>query len=406
MTIKYSFFALILVLSVSACDQTEQNIKTSETTKDLDTVAKELAQSTIIVDGHIDVPYRLNNVWDDVTVATEGGDFDYPRAMTGGLNAPFMSIYTPASMEAEGTSKAHADKMIDIVEKIVATAPDKFTIVRNPDEVEAAFKNGLIALPLGMENGSPIEGDMANLMHFYERGIRYITLAHSLSNHLSDSSYDKERKWNGLSEFGVQVVEKMNELGIMVDVSHLSDKAFWHVLKVSKAPVIASHSSARHFVPGFERNMDDEMIKALGKNGGVIMINYGSGFITEAANVHHVEKMKAYKLWLEDNKLEAGDEHYETFAKTFRAQPFADISDVLNHIEHVIKLTGSTDFVGLGSDYDGVGDSLPTGLKDVSTYPNLVKGLLERGYSADDVKKILSGNVMRVWRQVEAQANR
>ncbi|GHF30357.1 dipeptidase [Kordiimonas sediminis] len=369
-------------------------------------VAKEIAQSTIIVDGHIDVPYRLADGWEDVSKATETGDFDYPRAVAGGLNAPFMSIYTPAKFDGTEEAKKHADEMINIVEKIVESAPDKYRITRSVAEVEQAFADGVIALPLGMENGSPIMGKLENIDYFYERGIRYITLTHGKANHISDSSYDETRKWNGLSEFGVQAIERMNQVGIMVDISHVSDEAFWAALKATKVPPIASHSSARHFTPGFERNMNDDMIKALAEAGGVIMINYGSSFLTEEANTYRPKMAKAYEDHIAANNLTDTPELKQEFMKAYAETspyPYADLSDVLDHIDHAVKL-GGIDAVGLGSDYDGVGDSLPTGLKDVTSYPTLVEGLLDRGYSEEDIKKILSGNLFRVWRQVEEYA--
>ncbi|MEX0297481.1 MAG: dipeptidase [Kordiimonas sp.] len=365
-----------------------------------------MATETIIVDTHIDVPYRLGTGWEDVSQATETGDFDYPRAVAGGLNAPFMSIYTPAEYDGTPKAKEHAEEMIAIVERMVSTAPDKFVIANSTADVEAAYAAGKIALPLGMENGSPILDDLANLEYFYGRGIRYITLAHSKANGISDSSYDPERKWNGLSDFGKTVVKRMNELGIMVDISHVSDEAFWQVIELSAVPVIASHSSARHFTPGFERNMSDDMIKALGEQGGVIMINYGSSFLTAEANGWRGNRVAAYEQHLADNGLESSDEIEEAFNTAYAVEnpyPYADISDVLDHIDHSVKLAG-IDGVGIGSDYDGVGDTLPTGLKDVSSYAPLVEGLLERGYSEADIKKILSENVMRVWRAVEVYA--
>ena len=296
--------------------------------------------------------------------------------------------------------------MIGIVERIAAESPTKFRLVKSVAEVEQAFADGVIGLPLGMENGSPINGDLGKVNHFYERGIRYITLTHSKANHISDSSYDETRRWNGLSEFGVQVVERMNQVGIMIDISHVSDEAFWDALKASKVPMIASHSSARHFVPGFERNMDDEMIKALGAAGGVIMINFGSSFVTDAAHQYGPKLDAAYQTYLSEQSLEDSNEREEKFEKEYKETtpyPFAGVSDILDHIDHVVKIAG-IDSVGLGSDYDGVGDSLPTGLKDVAGYPNLVKGMLERGHSEADIQKVLSGNALRVWRATEAYA--
>lgn len=370
--------------------------------------AEALAKEYLILDSHIDVPYRLEEEFQDVTQATEGGDFDYPRAAAGGLDIAFMSIYTPADYEfdAPGKAYAHAEKAIDLVEGIVARAPEKFAFATSPAQAEAAAKAGKIALPLGMENGAPIEGDLAKLKHFFDRGIRYVTPAHSLSNHIADSSYDPERPNEGLSDFGRKVIAEMNALGIMIDVSHLSDKAFWDVMEESDVSVLATHSSARHFTPGFERNMSDEMIRAMAAKGGVIMINFGSAFLTEEANQWGERRDGAYEAYLQETGQEGDNAIRDAFRADYRAQnpyPFADLKDVLDHIDHVVALTG-VDHVGIGSDYDGVGNSLPTGLKDVSTYPNLVQGLIDRGYSDGAIEKILGGNALRVWRAVESYA--
>jgi membrane dipeptidase len=366
--------------------------------------AKKLAHENILVDTHIDVPYRLNDKWEDVTKATAEGDFDYPRAKAGGLNAPFMSVYIPASLDKSSQSIVLANKLIDSVEAIVGRAPDKFAIATSVADVQQQFKDGLISLPMGMENGSPMQGDLANLKHFYERGIRYITLAHSQSNHISDSSYDLRRQWKGLSPFGEILVKEMNDIGMLIDISHVSDAAFYQVVALSKVPVIASHSSLRSFTPGFERNMDDEMIKALGKNGGVIQINFGSTFVTGVANSWG-KKKKAIKKELE-NTLGKDSKNFANFEQEYRAKsplPFATLDSVLDHIDHVVKLIG-IDHVGIGSDYDGVGDSLPIDLKDVASYPNLVQGLLNRNYSEQDIIKILGTNFLRVWSANEAYA--
>ncbi len=399
--------AIVASLFVAACGQSDRGTQSLEpvpTTPDSAQQAQQIALSSIIVDTHIDVPYRLNEEWADVSLATESGDFDYPRAVTGGLNVAFMSIYTPASLEAEGDSKALAESLIDMVQKITADAPEKFAIAFSPDDADRHFREGLISLPMGMENGSPLEGDLANVAYFFERGIRYITLAHSLSNQLSDSSYDDDKRWGGLSDFGVEVVGEMNRLGIIVDVSHLSDDAFSHVLEVTRAPVIASHSSARHFTPGWERNMSDEMIQSLAANGGLIMISFGSAFISGDSQRYGEERGDAFTAWLEANDVESSDEvrqkFYDEYAEEHGPYPFASLEQTLDHFEHVVRLTG-VDYVGIGSDYDGVGDTLPVGLKDVSAYPNLVQGFLERGYSVADIEKILGGNLMRVWREVE-----
>ena len=402
-----STFAIASCLVISGCG--EETSTPAEDNKDQDTaaIAQTIANETIITDGHIDVPYRLDHEWEDVTIATETGDFDYPRAVAGGLNAPFMSIYIPADLQTKGGAKELADKLIDDMEKIVTSAPEKFVIAKSVADVENAFAAGKIALPLGIENGAPIEGSMDNLKHFYDRGVRYITLSHSKWNHISDSSYDPDKHWGGLSDFGKELVVEMNNIGIMVDISHVSDDAFWQVMEISKVPAIASHSSARHFTPGFERNMGDEMIKSLAENGGVIMINYGSAFLTEKANGYRGIQKAGYRAMLKEKAIEGSDEIEDAFNAQWRDEhpyPFASLEDVLNHFDHVVKITGSVDYVGIGSDYDGVGDSLPTDLKDVASYPNLIKGLLDRGYSQQDIKKILSGNLLRVWSETERYA--
>ena len=268
---------------------------------DIKKAAELIARNSMMTDTHIDVPYRLKEQWEDVTVGTEGGNFDYVRARAGGLDIPFMSIFTPPSSEQDGTSFDLANSLIDNVQALVGRAPDKFVMVRTPLEAEQAWKEGKIGLAMGMENGSPIEGKLENVAFFKNRGVSYITLAHGKANHLSDSSYDEERRWNGLSAFGKEVLAEMNRLGVMVDVSHLSDDAFWQVIELSKVPVIASHSSARHFTPGWERNMSDEMIKAMAAKGGVVQINFGSSFITDEARRGFDAMGEARKEWMTEN---------------------------------------------------------------------------------------------------------
>lgn len=368
--------------------------------------AHKLTRDNIIVDSHIDVPYRINKQWEDVTQATKSGDFDYPRAKKGGLNAPFMSIYVPASLDNSSESIKLAHRLIDSVEAIVARAPSKFSVATSVADVEEQFSKGIISLPMGMENGSPIQGNIQNLITFYNRGVRYITLAHSQSNHISDSSYDLRRQWKGLSPFGKELVVEMNKIGMMIDISHVSDAAFYQVIALSKAPVIASHSSLRKFTPGFERNMDDDMIKALGENGGVIQINFGSGFVSKGANAWRNRFNDAIKAVEEKHGEDSAEvAAFEDKYKARNPYPYATLDTVLDHIDHVVKLIG-IDHVGIGSDYDGVGDSLPENLKDVSSYPNLVQGLLNRGYSDNDIAKILGLNFLRVWREVEVIANK
>ena len=363
----------------------------------------------LIVDTHIDVPYRLTEkTMEDVGTRTKEGDFDHPRAVAGGLDVAFMSIYIPAKYQETGGARPFADELIDLVEGIVDRHPDKFSLVTQIDQARLEALDGKVGLALGMENGAPIEGDLANLAHFHGRGIRYITLTHSENNHICDSSYADERQWNGLSPFGREVVAEMNRLGIMIDVSHVSDDTFFQVIELSQAPVIASHSSCRRFTPEWERNMSDEMIRLLGEKGGVIQINFGSAFLTREAQEQSSAYWAAREAFQKSGDLDDDDPALEAFGKQYwqeHRRIYADLSDVLAHIDHVVDLAG-IDHVGLGSDFDGVGDSLPTGLKDVSDYPNLSNALLDKGHSRSDVEKILSGNILRVWSEVDGVARR
>ncbi|MBH31776.1 MAG: peptidase M19 [Candidatus Marinimicrobia bacterium] len=369
---------------------------------DLRMKAIEIAHGTIITDGHIDIPWRLTNNMEDVSVRTEKGDFDYVRAKEGGLDAPFMSIYVPSSYQITGGAKEKADELIDLIRGLEKNAPNKFTVVTSPKEAEKAIAAGRIALPMGMENGAPIEDDLSNVAYFHSRGIRYITLTHGTDNLISDSSYDTTGTWGGLSDFGGNVVAEMNRVGIMVDISHVSDNAFYDVMKITKAPAIASHSSCRAFTPGFERNMNDDMIEILAENGGVIQINFGSSFLTQEsrdkrdANEAKVEAYAKLKGLIEE------DEELQQYMQKVKAEnpPYADVTDVADHIDHVVNIAG-IDHVAFGSDYDGVGDSLPYGLKDVSKFPNIIFHLLKRGYSEEDIEKICYKNIWRVWNKVE-----
>lgn len=374
--------------------------------------ATELARSIIIADGHVDLPYRLRakygdgEVTEDLTVEGEG-DFDLPKATAGGLDAPFMSIYVPARFQVDGGAKAVANGLIDMVENFVARWPGRLALATSPDEVERAFAEKKVALPLGIENGAALEDDLANVAHFHRRGVRYITLTHSKDNLICDSSYDEARTWKGLSAFGRQVVEEMNRVGIMIDISHVSDDAFHQTLALTKVPVIASHSSCRHFTPGFERNMSDDMLDKLAANGGVILVNFGSSFIRQNSLEYFKARRGAIRAFMEEKGHDSRDDPaVEAFTERYdRAHPtvLASVDDVADHIEHVIERVG-VDHVGFGSDFDGVGDSLPVGLEDSSKYPALIQRLLARGHSPADIEKIASKNLFRVWRAVEAHA--
>ena len=376
--------------------------------------AEALARELLIVDGHVDLPYRLREsagpdgaVTEDVSQRTEKGDFDFPRAREGGLDAPFMSIYVPATFQAEpGRSRAVADGLIDMVEELVARSPDKFGIARSPEDVERLVAAGRIAFPLGIENGSALEDDLDLINHFHARGVRYITLTHAKDNRICDSSYDDKRTHGGLSAFGEAVLRRMNDVGIMVDVSHLSDDAIVRVLELTDVPVIASHSSARHFTPGFERNLSDELVRAVAAKGGVVMVNFGSSFVSEESRQHFDVRRKALRAFMEKEGLDRDHARSRAFLEEYdRKTPMllATVQDVADHFDHIVKLVG-IDHVGFGSDFDGVGPTMPHGLRDVSAYPNLIRVLLQRGYTREDLERIASGNIFRVWRAVEAHA--
>jgi membrane dipeptidase len=363
--------------------------------------AEELAHKYMVIDTHLDVPYRLKKKMEDISLRTAGGDFDYPRAKEGGLDVAFMAVYVPAEYEGTGNAYKFANENIDMIEGFIRKWPDKFVMARSVTDVKEQFGWGGISLAMGIENGTCLEGDLANLKHFNDRGVRYITLAHSKANHICDSSFDPERKWNGLSPFGKKVVSEMNRLGMMIDVSHVSDDTFYQIIELSKAPVVATHSSCRHFIPGFERNMSDDMIKLLAEKGGVIQINFGSMFITRRVRQEWADLKKRMDEYIEANNLKGREkeDYIEQYKREHKLQK-VHVSDVASHVEHVIELVG-IDYVGLGSDFDGVGDNLPQGLEDASCYPNLIYELLKKGCSEEDIKKICSENFLRVWREVE-----
>lgn len=373
---------------------------------------RDLAQDAIIVDTHIDAPSELLSHWNDLGEATPSREFDYPRAREGGLDVAFMSIYTSPDEDAAGTAWQTANTQIDAVEAMVARHPDRFAILRSPADLEKLRKGGRVLLTPGMENGAPIGDDLSKLAAFHARGVRYITLAHSAANRISDSSYQLEKKWGGLSPFGEQVVAEMNRVGIMVDVSHLSDDAVRDVLRVTDVPVIASHSGMRHFTPGFERNISDELAKAVAAEGGVVQLVFGTAFVNPKAASDLTAYFKAESDFERENAALAkagkpvrSKEEFEKAWKDAHPVPVTHIDAVLDQIDYAVKLIGA-DHVGIGSDFDGVSGNLPVELRSVADYPNLVAGLQKRGHSDADIRKILGGNLLRVWAQVEKAAQR
>ncbi|RKH05224.1 membrane dipeptidase [Corallococcus sp. CA047B] len=403
----------LALLAVSACTHGTA-VQAPPAPVDLAERSRALARRIVIADGHIDVPYRLREglgpdgaPTEDISLRTAKGDFDHARAVEGGFDVAFMSIYIPAEYQKKGGARELADSLIDMMEKIARASPGKFAMAPTFEEAVRNSQAGKISFALGIENGAAIEDRLENIGHFQRRGVRYITLTHSEDNLISDAAASQGKgTWNGLSPFGRQVVAEMNRVGIMVDVAHLSDDAIRQAVELSQLPVIASHSSCRHFTPGFPRNIPDELIRALAAKGGVVMINFGSGFLTPAAQAYGKQLGAQLEAFAIQRGLTKGSPELQTFIETYQREhpfPLARVEDVADHIDHVVKLVG-IDHVGLGSDFDGVGPSLPIGLKDVSQYPNLFRVLLERGYSEEDIEKVASGNVFRVWRQVEAHA--
>jgi len=367
--------------------------------------SRKLAQDAVIVDTHIDAPELAMDDWFDLGNLTPKREFDYPRAREGGLDVAWMSIFTSNDADLEGKAYTLANNQIDFVVSLAARHPDKFALLRSPKDVDRLRAGGKVLLPMGMENGAPIGDDLKNVQFFFDRGIRYMTLAHGGNNRISDSSYQRAGKWGGLSPFGEQVVKEMNRLGMIVDVSHLSDEAVRDILKLTKVPVVASHSGMRHFTPGFNRNMDDTLAKEVAQHGGVVQISFGTVFLDAKA----AEAFDQRRWTAEDMKRDGkSDAEISAFIKQWNKDhpaPVAHQDAVLDQIDHAVKLMG-IDHVGIGSDFDGVSGELPEELKSAADFPNLVAGLQSRGYKDADIRKILGGNLLRVWGDVEAAAQR
>lgn len=306
------YILLFIGLSLTGCTSTKKvMVKTDD---ELYQEAVELAHEFIITDGHVDLPYRLqvrnfrlDREYLGIPIQTNDGDFDYVRAKEGGLDAPFMSIFIPSSYQSDlQSAKDLADTLIHMIDGIIEAHPDKFAHGDSPAMIEENFKKGLISLPYGMENGAPLI-TLDDLDYYYNKGVRYVTLTHGKDNHICDSSYDTAETWGGLSPYGVDLVKAMNDIGMIVDVSHISDKTFYQVMRLTKAPVLATHSSCRVFTPGWQRNMDDDMLKALKKNDGVIQINFGSDFLDAEYTRTKSANRKALDSLLTEAGLTAND---------------------------------------------------------------------------------------------------
>lgn len=372
----------------------------AETEAELRTRASQLAHEVLLLDTHLDTPFELQKRMQDISGRIDGGHFDYVRARQGGLDALFMAVYVSPDYEEKGGAKAFADRTIDMIEGFARQWPDKFALVTSIGGLRAQFGAGRVSILLGIENGSALEDHLANVQHFYDRGVRYITLAHSKNNHICDSSFDEGPKWHGLSPFGKELIARMNRVGMMIDVSHVSDDTLGQVLDLSKAPVVATHSSCRYFTPGWRRNMSDDMIRRLAEKGGVIQVNFGAMFVNPTVNAEFEKLRQEIIRHIRENHLqgqEAGRYVEQRWQQVHLSK--ASVGDVADHIDHIAKLVG-VDHVGLGSDFDGVTE-VPQGLEDVSAYPNLIYELLKRGYGEPAIRKICGENFLTVWAAVE-----
>jgi membrane dipeptidase len=369
-------------------------------------------RSTLLIDTHNDVPSRTVEGF-DIGSHTGTGHTDIARLKEGGVGAQFFAVYVAASYVNGNRSANRTLQMIDTVRHdIIGRYPDDFVLATSAKDIEDAHRRGKIAALMGIEGGHAIEDSLRLLRDYYDLGVRYMTLTHSNTNDWADSSGDiddaKVKHHNGLTDFGKQVVREMNRLGMMVDISHVADKTFWDALETSKAPIFASHSSCRALT-NHARNMTDDMIVALAKKGGVVQVNFYCGFISQKFRDNDAADTKALdaRMAKETAGKNLSEPDRQVLSEKLRKElglSRATLADVVDHIDHIRKIAG-IDAIGIGGDFDGV-SCTPVGLDDVSKYPNLTRALLEKGYSAEDIRKIYGGNFLRVMRAVEAAAGK
>ena len=398
---------LALVIAVFAASQSKSQNKTIS-----DAEVMRVHRSTLLIDTHNDVPSRTVEGF-DIGSHTATGHTDIARLKEGGVGAQFFAVYVAASYVNGNHSANRTLQMIDTVRHdIVERYPNDFMLATSAKDIEEAHRRGKIAALMGIEGGHAIEDSLRLLRDYYDLGVRYMTLTHSNTNDWADSSGDiddpKVKHHGGLTDFGKQVVREMNRLGMMVDISHVADKTFWDALEVSKAPIFASHSSCRALT-NHARNMTDDMIVALAKKGGVVQVNFYCGFISQKFRDNDAADTKALDARMAretagKNLSEPDRQILSEKLRKERGLSRATLAAVVDHIDHIRKIAG-IDAVGIGGDFDGV-SCTPVGLDDVSKYPNLTRALLEKGYSADDIRKIYGGNFLRVMRAVEAAAGK
>jgi membrane dipeptidase len=400
-------FCLILAASSTVAQSANQT--------DTPVSAKALAihDSAIVVDTHADTPQRFLDEGFDIgsTDPNDVGHISLDKAHRGNLGAEFFSIWVDPETN-QGHFAQHTFDLIDSVYEQAARHPDRMTMAFSVADIERAQKEHKLAALMGIEGGHSIENDMHLLRDYYRLGVRYMTLSWSNTNEWADSSGDitdaKIQHHNGLTDFGRQVVLEMNRLGMMVDISHVADKTFWDVIATTKSPVIASHSSARALVDA-PRNMTDDMLRAVGKNGGVVQVNFYSAFVDQnfrnANEAQDKDEKAAVQKYLDSLKAQGKPVNYiekDRIEREWTAKiPRPPFKSLIDHIDHIAKVAG-VDHVGLGSDFDGVSGATPQGMDSAADLPKITQALLDRGYSAEDIKKILGGNLLRVFRQVEA----
>lgn len=382
-------------------------------TDDLAARAARVHGAAIVVDTHEDVPDALAEKWADVGTKGATKHFDVPRAKEGGLTAPFFAVYVPASYASGGAARVALDH-IDMVHRIVAAHPADLMGAASVAEIRRAKRDGRIAILMGIEGGHAIEDSLAVLRDFHRLGVRYMTLTHTNSNHWADSSGNffaprfepgTYRVHQGLNGFGRAVVREMNRIGMMVDVSHVSDETIDDVLDTSRAPVFASHSSCRALA-GLPRNLSDDHIRRIGAKGGVVMINVSSIFLDQASvdavrvRLDALQPAAAQLLEQYKDDPKRAEAEIRKLVEALPPRPPVPFTKVADHIEHVMKVAGP-DAVGLGTDFDGIPDP-PAGLEDVSKLPRITEELLRRGHSEQEVRKVLGENFLRFFSKVEA----
>jgi membrane dipeptidase len=364
------------------------------------TRAEKLATEAIGIDSHIDTMQRVLVMGQDLGKRSTAGHVDLPRLREGGIHAPFFAFWVPVYYQGAEAVRRTLD-LRDAMQSVLDAYPDEIELATTAGAIERIVKSGKISAFLTIEGGHQIADDLRVLRMFYKLGLRSMTLTHSRNNTWADASTD-EPVHNGLTEFGKDVVREMNRLGMLVDVSHVSDKTFYDTLAVTTRPVIVSHSSMRA-LSDVPRNISDEMLRALGKNGGVVGINFGEGFV----NPKDAEALRA-AIRIETNGPPLTGKQLDDYAaadvhKLFdgRVKVAATVEDVADHIDYAVNIAG-IDHVGIGSDFDGISGP-PNGLEDVSKMPALLAVLLKRGYTEHDLKKILGENYLRVIREVTGE---